>query len=63
MTDNQIIQLAESFDVGIRSSVRTNKISDDGETMTFKRVKEVHYAGQKIIDLIRFIELGRGDNV
>lgn len=54
MTDEQIIQLAEHFRVNMTG--RKMVLVDNGDgTETIRFEKELHYAGQKVIDLIRAI--------
>ena len=55
MTDEQIIQLAEHFYIDMRS--RHLGFIDNGDgTMSGKIDRELHYAGEKIIELVRFLE-------
>lgn len=59
MTDDQIIQLAEHFGIGMMS--RPHGLIDNGDgTMNFKKMV-LHYAGERIIELVRLLDGGNDD--
>lgn len=60
MTNEQIIQLAEHFGIYMMSRKMVLTDNKDGtDTISFER--ELHYAGEQIIELVRLMEGVKND--
>jgi hypothetical protein len=55
MSEDQIIQLAEHFGISMRS--RKMSFIDNGDgTCGCKIKRKLHYGGQEVINLVRFLD-------
>jgi hypothetical protein len=55
MSDEQMIQLAEYFGIGMRSR-EVGFIDNSDVTCSCKIKRKLHHDGQKVINLVRFLD-------